>query len=139
DALAYSSDCRGVGRTIFLVSTPRIAIVMQITQEVSMLNESARGVYIISVTPFDERGALDLDGTDRLIDFYTEAGADGFTILGMMGEAPKLAHEEAVAFARRVIGRAGDLPVVVGVSAAGLAPLAVLTKAVMDLGAAGVM
>jgi len=24
-----------------------------------MLNESARGVYIISVTPFDERGALD--------------------------------------------------------------------------------
>ena len=28
-----------------------------------MLNESARGVYIISVTPFDERGALDLDGT----------------------------------------------------------------------------
>ena len=101
-----------------------------------MLSESARGVYIISVTPFDERGALDLDGTDRLIDFYTEAGADGLTILGMMGEAPKLAHEEAVAFAQRVIGRAGHLPVVVGVSAAGLAPLAVLTTAVMDLGAA---
>ena len=47
-----------------------------------MLNESARGVYIISVTPFDERGALDLDGTDRLIDFYAQAGADGLTILG---------------------------------------------------------
>jgi 4-hydroxy-tetrahydrodipicolinate synthase len=110
------------------------------TQEAAtMLDETARGVYIISVTPFDERGGLDLDGTDRLIDFYTKAGVDGITILGMMGEAPKLAREEAVAFARRVIGRAGRLPVVVGVSAPGLAPLAALTAAVIDLGAAGVM
>ena len=104
-----------------------------------MLNESERGVYIISVTPFDEGGALDLEGTDRLIDFYTEAGVDGLTILGMMGEAPKLAHEEAVDFTRRVIARAGRSPVVVGVSAPGFASLAALTKAVMDLGAAGVM
>jgi 4-hydroxy-tetrahydrodipicolinate synthase len=104
-----------------------------------MLNESARGVYIISVTPFDERGALDLDGTDRLIDFYARTGVDGITILGVMGEAPKLGHAEAVAFARRVIARAGRLPVVAGVSAPGLASLAELTKAVMDLGAAGVM
>jgi 4-hydroxy-tetrahydrodipicolinate synthase len=104
-----------------------------------MLDESARGVYVISVTPFDERGALDLDGTDRLIDFYLNAGADGLTILGMMGEAPKLAHEEAVAFARRVIARAGRLPVIVGVSAPGLASMATLTRSVMDIGAAGVM
>jgi 4-hydroxy-tetrahydrodipicolinate synthase len=104
-----------------------------------MLDESARGVYIISVTPFDERGALDLEGTDRLIDFYAGTGVDGITILGVMGEAPKLGHVEAVAFARRVIARAGRLPVVVGVSAPGLASLAELTKPVMDLGAAGVM
>jgi 4-hydroxy-tetrahydrodipicolinate synthase len=104
-----------------------------------MLDESARGVYIISVTPFDDRGGLDLEGTDRLIDFYAKTGVDGITILGVMGEAPKLAHEEAVAFTRRVIARAGRLPVVVGVSAPGLAPLAALTKAVMDVGAAGVM
>ncbi len=58
-----------------------------------MLNESAHGVYVISVTPFDDRGALDLDGVDRLVNFYASAGADGLTILGMMGEAPKLAHE----------------------------------------------
>jgi 4-hydroxy-tetrahydrodipicolinate synthase len=104
-----------------------------------MLDESARGVYVISVTPFDDRGALDLDGADRLVDFYRNAGADGLTILGMMGEAPKLAHEEAVAFARRVIARAGGMPVVVGVSSPGLAAMAALTKAVMDIGAAGVM
>src|SRR5499427_2928057 len=101
-----------------------------------MLDESARGVYVIAVTPFDERGTLDLDGTDRLIDFYAKTGADGLTILGVMGEAPKLSHEEAVAFTRRVIARAGRLPVVVGESAPGLASLSALTKAVMDLGAA---
>src|ERR1700731_3426748 len=89
--------------TIFLASTRRTAIVTAISQEVSMLNESARGVYIISVTPFDERGALDLDGTDRLIDFYLRCGVDGITILGVMGEAPKLSHDEAVTFTRRVI------------------------------------
>src|SRR3984885_7843825 len=99
-------------------------------QERSMLNESARGVYIISVTPFDERGALDLDGTDRLIDFYAKTGVDGIPILGIMGEAPKLGHDEAIAFTRRVIARAGKLPVVVGVSAPGLASLSALTKAV---------
>ena len=104
-----------------------------------MLDESARGVYVISVTPFDDRGALDLDGTDRLIDYYAGTGVDGITILGVMGEAPKLAHEEAIAFARHVIARAGKLPVVVGVSSPGLASLAALTKAVMDIGAAGVM
>ena len=93
-----------------------------------MLDESARGVYVISVTPFDDRGALDLDGTDRLIDYYAGTGVDGITILGVMGEAPKLAHEEAIAFARRVITRADRLPVVVGVSSPGLASLAALTK-----------
>jgi hypothetical protein len=41
----------------------------RLLREIAMLDESARGVYVISVTPFDDRGALDLDGTDRLIDF----------------------------------------------------------------------
>src|SRR5258708_11048665 len=104
-----------------------------------MLDESARGVYIISVTPFDKRGALDFGSTDRLIDFYVGSGADGLTILGMMGEAPKLAHEEAGAFVQRVISRAGKLPGVGGVSAPGPASLAALTKAVMDRGARGVV
>jgi len=30
------------------------------------LDESARGVFVISVTPFHEDGELDLDGTPRL-------------------------------------------------------------------------
>jgi 4-hydroxy-tetrahydrodipicolinate synthase len=103
------------------------------------LDESARGVFVISATPFDDHGGLDLASTDRLVDSYLEAGAAGITVLGIMGEAPKLAQDEAVAFTRRVIARAGGKPVVVGVSSPGFASMAALTRAVMDLGAAGVM
>ena len=62
------------------------------------------------------------------------------TILGIMGEAPKLSGEEAAAFTRRVIGRVGGrVPVVVGVSAAGLGPMRALAHEAMAAGAAGVM
>ena len=34
------------------------------------LNSSADGMYVISATPFTDTGALDLDSTARLMDFY---------------------------------------------------------------------
>ena len=104
------------------------------------LDETAKGVFIIAATPFTETGALDLAAADRLIAFYLERGVDGLTILGMMGEAPKLTDDEAKAFARHVLRRVGGrVPVVVGASAPGFAAMAALTEAVMDAGAAGVM
>ena len=104
-----------------------------------MLTEEARGVYIIAATPFTDDGALDLDSVDRLTDFYIERGVDGITVLGMMGEAPKLTASEAEAVLSRVIARAGEVPVVVGVSSAGLDNLVALARTAMDRGAAGVM
>jgi 4-hydroxy-tetrahydrodipicolinate synthase len=104
------------------------------------LDETARGVYLIAVTPFTDSGALDLQSTDRMVDFYLERGATGLTLLGIMGEAPKLTAEEARTFVRRVLDRVrGRVPVVVGVSAPGLAAMKELATSVMDLGAAGVM
>jgi 4-hydroxy-tetrahydrodipicolinate synthase len=104
------------------------------------LDETARGVYIISATPFTDSGALDLESADRLVDFYIEKGVTGITILGMMGEAQKMAVDESRAFLERIMKRVGDkLPVVVGVSGAGLDNLVDLAKASMDEGAAGVM
>ena len=104
------------------------------------LNEAARGVYVIAVTPFAEDGALDLDSIDRMVDFYEEAGVDGLTVLGQLGEAPKLTAAESKAVVERVLRRLdGRLPVVVGVSAPGLAPMQELAEAVMGAGAAGVM
>jgi 4-hydroxy-tetrahydrodipicolinate synthase len=104
------------------------------------LDETARGVYIISATPFADDGSLDLDSADRLVDFYIEKGVSGITILGMMGEAQKMAPEESEAFLDRILTRVSDkLPVIVGVSGAGLDNLVRLSKVSMDRGAAGVM
>ncbi|WP_425515140.1 dihydrodipicolinate synthase family protein [Microvirga arsenatis] len=105
-----------------------------------MLTSSAAGVYVICPTPFESDGRVDAASTDRMVEAYLEAGATGLTILGIMGEAPKLAADEALAFARQVIATvAGRVPVVVGVSAAGFAAMAGLSSKVMDAGAAGVM
>ena len=52
-----------------------------------MLDETARGVFTIAVTPFLPDGAIDFASIDRMVDAYIERGATGLTILGMMGEA----------------------------------------------------
>ena len=105
-----------------------------------LLDETANGVYIISATPFTDAGELDLDSTDRLVDFYIEKGVSGITILGIMGEAQKLSAGESGRFMERVMKRVGDkLPVIVGVSGAGLDNLVALSRKSMDQGAAGVM
>ncbi|MFC5737127.1 dihydrodipicolinate synthase family protein [Sinirhodobacter huangdaonensis] len=105
----------------------------------ALIDQNSSGVFVISVTPFDEGGAIDWDSLDRVVDFYFEKGATGLTVLGMMGEAPKMTQTESVAIVKRVLARAGGRPIVVGVSAPGLAAIGELTAQVMDLGAAGVM
>ena len=103
-----------------------------------LLTEAAKGVYVIAVTPFSDNGEVDWTSVDRMVDFYEEKGVTGLTILGQLGEAPKLTSEESKEIARRVIARA-KVPVVVGVTAPGLAPMRELADSVMEMGAAGVM
>jgi 4-hydroxy-tetrahydrodipicolinate synthase len=106
----------------------------------TQIGPDTRGVYIISVTPFTDEGAIDWASVDTLVEFYIGKGVSGVTILGMMGEAQKLAEEESAAFAKYFIARvAGRVPVVVGVSNAGTDNLVRLAKTVMDCGAGGVM
>lgn len=104
-----------------------------------LLDVTAKGVFVISATPFTDDGAIDFESLDRATDFYFEKGADGITILGMMGEAPKLTMSESNAVAARAIARAGDHPVIVGCSSPALAAIGELGKSVMDMGAAGIM
>jgi len=103
-----------------------------------MLDETARGVFTIAVTPFKPDGGVDLASVDTMTDFYLEKGATGLTILGIMGEAGKLSPDEAIAVIKRVVGRA-PVPVVVGVSAPGFAAMQSLAQEAMQAGAAGVM
>ncbi|MFO1350252.1 MAG: dihydrodipicolinate synthase family protein [Gammaproteobacteria bacterium] len=104
------------------------------------ISEASKGVYVIAATPFTERGEIDFNSTDRLMDFYLEEGVHGITVLGIMGEAPKLTEAEQIALVQRVLKRVGGrVPVMVGVSNPGVDNLAALARRTIDDGAAGVM
>jgi len=97
-----------------------------------------KGVIPVAPTPFHPDGRLDEGSIDRMTEFFLAAGVNGITILGQLGEAAKLTHEEAVAIAKRVIERS-SVPIIVGVSAPGFAGMRSLAREVMEMGAAGVM
>jgi len=103
-----------------------------------LLDHTAQGVYAIAVTPFKPDGAVDFASVDSMTDFYLGCGVTGLTILGIMGEAPKLDPAEALEISNRVVRRAG-IPIIVGVSAPGFAAMRSLAHGVMEGGAAGVM
>src|SRR6478752_9383466 len=98
----------------------------------------AQGVYVIAPTPFHPDGRIDDSSIDRMTDFFVKAGVTGMTVLGQLGEAPKMSHDESVGIVKRVMSRV-KLPIVVGVSAPGFAAMRALTQDVMALGASGVM
>lgn len=103
------------------------------------LTTTAKGVYPIAPTPFLQDGAIDWASLGKLMEHYVRIGSDGVTVLGIMGEAPKLEPEESLEIVRRTARIMGGLPVVVGVSAPGFAAMRRLARESMEAGAAGVM
>ncbi|WP_024508980.1 dihydrodipicolinate synthase family protein [Bradyrhizobium sp. ARR65] len=107
------------------------------------LTPQAAGTFAIAPTPFHDDGRIDERSIDRLTDFYAEVGCEGVTVLGILGEAPKLdaaeAEQVAVRFVKRANSGQKSMQVIVGVSAPGFASMRSLARASMDAGAAGVM
>jgi 4-hydroxy-tetrahydrodipicolinate synthase len=103
-----------------------------------LLSNSVHGVIPVAPTPFFPDGQLDYASVERMTEFFGSAGVQGITLLGQLGEAPKLDHQEAVNVVSRVI-ECSRLPIIVGVSAPGFAAMRSLTQQVMSRGAAGVM
>ncbi|QTL02251.1 dihydrodipicolinate synthase family protein [Aquabacter sp. L1I39] len=103
------------------------------------LTAEAAGLFPIAPTPFLPDGRIDVASVDTLMERYMAAGATGVTVLGIMGEAPKLEPDESLDIASRFVTGMAGLPVIVGVSAPGFAAMRSLARAVMDKGAAGVM
>ena len=103
------------------------------------LTARAAGTFAIAPTPFHDDGRIDEASIDSLTDFYAGIGCDGVTVLGILGEAPKLEAHEAQAVALRFVKRAAKMQIIVGVSAPGLGAIQSLALTSMDAGAAGVM
>lgn len=102
------------------------------------VDSETRGVFAIAPTPFDPDGRIDFASIERMVAFYEASGVDGLTILGIMGEAPKLEAGEAVEVVKAVVART-RLPVIVGVSAPGFAAMRTLARTAMEEGAQAVM
>lgn len=98
------------------------------------------GVYPVLPTPFTRDWSVDLASLDRLTEFLLGLGVDGLLILGVLGEAPKLAGAERARVVKTVMTRVGSaLPVIVGTSHASSRGAREFSRAAADLGAAGVM
>src|ERR1700761_1174120 len=73
-----------------------------------------RGVFPVAPTIFDERGALDLDGQRRAIDFMIDAGSHGICILANFSEQFVLTDAERDQVMHTVLEHvAGRVPVIV--------------------------
>ncbi len=70
-------------------------------------------VITAMITPFDERGGVDLDGAATLASWLVSQGCDGLVVTGTTGEASVLTDEEQVEV-WRAVRSAVDVPVVAG-------------------------
>jgi len=100
----------------------------------------AQGVFPILATPFHPDESLDEASLERLVTFMIEAGADGVTVLGVLGESNRLTDADRERAVRIAVAAARDrMPVIVGTSHAGTQATIDLTAMAADLGASAVM
>jgi 4-hydroxy-tetrahydrodipicolinate synthase len=105
----------------------------------SSMTTAYHGVFPIAPTPFHPDGRIDWDSLTGLLTQYRSIGSDGVTVLGIMGEAPKLEPQESLEIVKRSAAIFAGLPVIVGVSAPGFAAMRSLAHEAMQAGAASVM
>lgn len=73
------------------------------------------GIITAMVTPFDESGNIDIEGTHQLINRLIDSGIHGLFILGTNGEFFSLTDVEKVEFAKIVVNEVnGRVPVYAG-------------------------
>ena len=98
------------------------------------------GLMPAMVTPFDDRGGVDLGATEAVVERFIEAGVDGISPLGSTGEFSHLTGDERKRFAKEVVRIVGGrVPLVVGVGAAGTKEMVELARHAEGAGADAVL
>lgn len=94
------------------------------------------GSFAALVTPFTERGELDLAAFDRLLDFHIGNGSDGLVIAGTTGESATLVQDEFALLLERAVSRVdGRLPVLAGTGSASTRKAVERTRLAAGIGA----
>jgi 4-hydroxy-tetrahydrodipicolinate synthase len=95
-------------------------------------------VITAMVTPFDAKGALDLDGVARLARWLQDNGNDGLVVSGTTGESSTLTDDEKLSLYRATV-EAVTIPVIAGTGSNDTAHSVHLTREATKLGVAGVL
>jgi len=90
------------------------------------------------VTPFDDSGALDIEGAVTLARWLTAHGSDALVVAGTTGEAPVLSEAELAVLWRAVAG-AVTVPVIAGTGTNDTRDSIHLTKVATEAGVDGVL
>ena len=99
-----------------------------------------RGVFPVVPTVFDDRGALDLEGQLRAVDFMIDAGSEGLCILANFSEQFVLTDAERDQVMQAVLRHVGGrVPVIVTTTHFGTAICAERSRRAQEAGAAMVM
>lgn len=92
------------------------------------------------VTPFDNKGNLDLQKTTKLINYLIENGTDSLVVAGTTGESPTLSKEEKIALFQHVVKVVDNrIPVIAGTGSNNTYASVELTKKAEELGVDGIM
>jgi 4-hydroxy-tetrahydrodipicolinate synthase len=97
------------------------------------------GLVVAMVTPF-RRGEVDLEATDRLVEWMLEGGVEGLVVSGSTGEAATCSVEERRALWKFVKERVrGRVPVIAGTGTNSTSDSVALTRMAQELGLDGAM
>lgn len=95
-------------------------------------------VITAMVTPFDDRGDLDLNAAAELATWLVENGSDGLVLSGTTGESPTLTEsEELVLF--RTVREAVSVPILAGTGSNSTATAVEQTRHATEIGVDGIL
>jgi 4-hydroxy-tetrahydrodipicolinate synthase len=97
-------------------------------------------VLTAMVTPFDDAGAVDVDGAVRLATHLVDHGHDGLVVFGTTGESPTVTADEQRTVLRAVVDAVGTrASIVAGVGSYDTAHALALTRSAQQCGVSGLL
>jgi 4-hydroxy-tetrahydrodipicolinate synthase len=98
------------------------------------------GSWVALITPFDEKGKLDIDGFKRLVDFQASNGTGGLLLMGSTGEPTSLTQDERKAIIEEMAPYCqGKIPAFFGVTCGSTAQTIELAQFAQAKEADGIM
>jgi 4-hydroxy-tetrahydrodipicolinate synthase len=98
------------------------------------------GSWVALITPFDEKGRVDMEGFKRLVDFQARNGTSGLLLMGSTGEPTSLTLEERKKIITEMAPYCKNkIPVFFGVTCGSTEATIELSRYAQEKGADGIM